>query len=164
MDALHEAVMARCWAPEDLPAEPRAGRYPRLSNPGPVVTGLEDGGAAAPVEVPEGLSRPEEALLAALRSIPDGPRVAAEFGRLAAALARARSLHPRFAEQEFHALGCLSEEHGEAVKEVTKQKPGWQDRMDAELRDLVVVALRMIFREYRHPEPDGLHGGASWDA
>jgi len=65
-------------------------------------------------------------------------------------LERARSLHPRFAENVFHALGFLSEEHGEAVREATKQLGGWEDRMDSELLDLLVVAIRIILREYEH--------------
>ena len=65
-------------------------------------------------------------------------------------LERARSLHPRFAENVFHALGYLSEEHGEAVREATKQLGGWEDRMDSELLDLIVVAIRIILREYEH--------------
>ena len=67
-------------------------------------------------------------------------------------LERARSLHPRFAENVFHALGYLSEEHGEAVREATKQLDGWEDRMDSELLDLIVVAIRIILREYEHDE------------
>ncbi len=65
-------------------------------------------------------------------------------------LERARSLHPRFAENVFHSLGYLSEEHGEAVREATKQLCGWEDRMDSELLDLIVVAIRIILREYEH--------------
>ncbi len=65
-------------------------------------------------------------------------------------LERARSLHPRFAENVFHALGYLSEEHCEAVREATKQLDGWEDRMDSELFDLLVVAIRIILREYEH--------------
>ena len=65
-------------------------------------------------------------------------------------LEHARSLHPRFAENVFHALGYLSEEHGEAVREATKQLGGWEDRMDSELLDLLVVAIRIILREYEH--------------
>ena len=67
-------------------------------------------------------------------------------------LQRARGLHSRFAENVFHALGYLSEEHGEAVREATKQLDGWEDRMDSELLDLVVVAIRIILREYEHDE------------
>lgn len=67
-------------------------------------------------------------------------------------LQRARVLHSRFAENVFHALGYLSEEHGEAVREATKQLGGWEDRMDSELLDLVVVAIRIILREYEHGE------------
>jgi hypothetical protein len=65
-------------------------------------------------------------------------------------LDRARGLHPRFAENTYHALGFLSEEHGEAIREATKGLPGWEDRMDSELLDLIVVAVRIILREYEH--------------
>lgn len=67
-------------------------------------------------------------------------------------LDRARCLHSRFAENVFHALGYLSEEHGEAVREATKQMPDWESRMDSELLDLIVVAIRIILREYEHEE------------
>ena len=71
------------------------------------------------------------------------------FEVVKARLERARGLHPGFAENVFHALGFLSEEHGESIREATKQLPGWEDRMDSELLDLIVVALRIILREYR---------------
>lgn len=61
----------------------------------------------------------------------------------------ARQRHPNFAIGVFHALGFLSEEHGEVVKEITKGKDGWEERMDNELIDLIVVALRMLNREYK---------------
>ena len=67
-------------------------------------------------------------------------------------LARAEARHPRFAEGTWHALGILSEEHGEAVREATKHAPGWEARMDSELIDLIVVALRMLRRDHIHPE------------
>jgi len=66
-------------------------------------------------------------------------------------LERARCLHPDYVgENLFHSLGFLSEEHGEVIKEATKGLPGWEDRMDSELLDLIVVAMRIILREYRH--------------
>lgn len=67
-------------------------------------------------------------------------------------LEAAREKHPGMAENLFHAIGFLSEEHGEAVREATKGLPGWEDRMDSELLDLIVVAVRIILREYRHDE------------
>jgi hypothetical protein len=67
-------------------------------------------------------------------------------------LERARGLHPRFAENTYHALGFLSEEHGEAIREATKGMPDWESRMDSELLDLIVVAIRIILREYEHEE------------
>jgi len=71
------------------------------------------------------------------------------FEIIKARLERARLLHPGFAENVFHAIGFLSEEHGEACREATKGLPGWEDRMDSELLDLIVVAMRIILREYR---------------
>ena len=65
-------------------------------------------------------------------------------------LERARILHPRFAENVWHATSFLSEEHGESVREASKHLPGWEERMDSELLDLIVVAIRIIFREYEH--------------
>lgn len=70
--------------------------------------------------------------------------------RFAIALKEARRKHPDFAEGVFHALGFLSEEHGEVVKEITKQKPGWEKLMDKELIDLMVVAYRMLNGEYEN--------------
>lgn len=67
-------------------------------------------------------------------------------------LERARRLHPRFAENVWHATSFLSEEHGEAIRESTKGLPGWEDRMDSELLDLIVVAIRIMLREYEHDE------------
>ena len=64
----------------------------------------------------------------------------------------AREKHPGMAENLFHAIGFLSEEHGEAVREATKGLPGWEERMDSELLDLIVVAIRIILREFRHDE------------
>ena len=67
-------------------------------------------------------------------------------------LERARGLHPGFATNQYHALGFLSEEHGEVSREITKGLPGWEDRMDSELLDLIVVAIRIILREYEYDE------------
>ena len=68
-------------------------------------------------------------------------------------LFEARKKHPDFAYGIFHALGFLGEEYGEVSKEITKQEPGWEERMDAELLDLIAVAIRMLRREYVHEEP-----------
>jgi hypothetical protein len=71
------------------------------------------------------------------------------FENIKARLESAREKHPGMAENLFHAIGFLSEEHGEAIREATKGLPGWEDRMDSELLDLIVVAARIILREYR---------------
>jgi hypothetical protein len=65
-------------------------------------------------------------------------------------LREARAKHPKVGENVYHALGALSAEHGEATQEIIKCKPGWEARMDSELQDVRVVALRMSLREYGH--------------
>lgn len=92
----------------------------------------------------------EKALLWSLHSHPDDERVATVLARVCYRLGEAREKHPRFAEQVYHALSFLSEEHGEVVREITKSKDGWEERMDSELLDLVAVAMRMLLREYEH--------------
>lgn len=67
-------------------------------------------------------------------------------------LERARCLHPRFAENVFHGVSFFEAEVGEAVQEVVKQRPNWDERMDNELIDAIVVAIRLILREYVHSE------------
>ena len=67
-------------------------------------------------------------------------------------LERARGLHPRFAENVFHGVSFFEAEVGEAVQEVVKQRPNWDERMDNELIDAIVVAIRLILREYVHSE------------
>ena len=63
-------------------------------------------------------------------------------------LERARGLHPKAGENVFHGLSAFEAEVGEAVQEVVKQRPGWEERMAYELVDAIVVALRLILREY----------------
>lgn len=94
----------------------------------------------------------EQALVWSLRQHPDDERVATILARACFRLGKAREKHPRFAEQVYHALSFLSEEHGEVVREVTKGKDGWEERMDEELLDLIAVAMRMLLREYEHGE------------
>ena len=94
----------------------------------------------------------EARLLSAIRIHPDGGAVAGALERVCLRLGEGRAKHPRFAENVFHGIGYLSEEHGEAVREATKQELGWAERMDSELLDLVVVALRLVLREYEHGE------------
>ena len=63
-------------------------------------------------------------------------------------LKRGERLHPDFAEGVYQALGFLGEEYGEVSREITKGEPGWEKRMDSELFDLIVVAIRMLLRDY----------------
>ena len=67
-------------------------------------------------------------------------------------LGRARRIHPKVGENIFHGLSAFEAEVGEAVQEVVKQRPGWEERMDDELIDTIVVAVRLILREYEHDE------------
>ena len=67
-------------------------------------------------------------------------------------LNRARRIHPKVGENIFHGLSAFEAEVGEAVQEVVKQRPGWEERMDDELIDTIVVAVRLILREYEHDE------------
>lgn len=100
------------------------------------------------------LSDPEFRLLVALRMHSDGSAIARVLASVCDRLREARTKHGRFAEQVYHALSFLSEEHGEVVREITKGRDGWEKRMDSELRDLIAVAMRMLLREYEHPEED----------
>ena len=100
------------------------------------------------------LNEDEFRLLVALRMHRDGNAIARVLASVCDRLREARSKHERFAEQVYHALSFLSEEHGEVVREITKGRDGWEKRMDSELRDLIAVAMRMLLREYEHPEED----------
>jgi len=103
-------------------------------------------------EHPDVLSTNERDLLLALFKHHDGNRIARVLVSVCTRLGEARAKHERFAEQVYHALSFLSEEHGEVVREVTKGKDGWESRMDSELHDLIAVAMRMLLREYEHGE------------
>lgn len=81
------------------------------------------------------------------------------FCKLEERLNRARRLHPRFAENVFHALSFLSAEHGEVCQAVCKGRTGWRSEMENELLDLIVVAVRMLLSEHSHPESSDLNGG-----
>ncbi|MBR4422625.1 MAG: hypothetical protein IKS68_00220 [Mailhella sp.] len=94
----------------------------------------------------------EDALLTALRQHQDGGALAKVLASVCIRLHEARAKHGRFAENVFHALGFFSEEHGESVREATKQAEGWEKRMDSELMDTIVVAMRILLREYEHGE------------
>ena len=96
------------------------------------------------------LSEEEYALVNALEGHEDYNRIAKVLELVCTRLGEARTKHERFAEQVYHALSFLSEEHGEVVREVTKGKDGWEFRMDSELLDLIAVAMRMLLREYEH--------------
>lgn len=67
-------------------------------------------------------------------------------------LQEAEGKHPYFAEGIYQALGFLSEEHGEVAKEITKQLEGWSERVEHELLDLMVVAFRILRKDYEHDE------------
>jgi len=99
-----------------------------------------------------GVTQAEYDLLDALQTHPDYDAIAKVLAGDLRRLSEARVKHERVGENVFHALGALSAEHGEAVQEVVKQREGWQARMDSELQDVRVVALRMSLREY--PEED----------
>lgn len=77
--------------------------------------------------------------------------------RLKSAFCKAQLLHPGFAEGLFHALGFLSEEHGEVVRAVTKGEG--KQRVQEELIDLIVVAWRMLRGEHERPDCDCAKGG-----
>lgn len=98
-----------------------------------------------------GLSEEELALIRALHWHRDGDRIALMLAGDLDRLREARAKHPKVGENVYHALGALSAEHGEATQEIIKCKPGWEARMDSELQDVRVVALRMSLREYEHP-------------
>ncbi len=82
----------------------------------------------------------------------DGDRIAGVLAGVLHRLAVAREKHPRYAENVWHGWGFVGEEYGEANKELTKARPGWLERAEEEMADLVVVTLRMMLREYQHGE------------
>lgn len=94
----------------------------------------------------------EQALLEALYLHEDGGAIARVLAGDLVRLAEAREKHPRVGENVYHALGALSAEHGEVCQELEKHREGWVTRMDSELQDVRVVALRMSLREYEHGE------------
>ena len=71
---------------------------------------------------------------------------------------RGELLHPVFAEGPYQALGYLEEELGEVAKEVMKKKDGWESRMNDELVDLVVVAIRMLRGDWKNDLSEGHEG------
>ena len=103
---------------------------------------------------PAKLNEAEFRLLLALRRHKDGDEIARVLAGDLDRLVDARLKHPRVGENVYHALGALSAEHGEVCQELEKHRDGWEKRMDEELKDVRVVALRMSLREYEHPEED----------
>lgn len=65
-------------------------------------------------------------------------------------MSRAKVVHPNFAESAQGGFLALSEEFGEVAKEISKQNEKWEERMDEELIDLIVVALRILNRDYEN--------------
>ncbi len=99
------------------------------------------------------LVTPEEhVLVQSLRQHRDGGAIAMVLAGDLGRLAEARAKHPKVGENAYHALGALSAEHGEVCQELEKHREGWEARMDEELTDVRVVALRMSLREYGHGE------------
>ena len=93
----------------------------------------------------------EAELIESLHGLGDaeyGDRIARILASDIDRLVEARKKHPKVGENVYHALGALSAEHGEVCQELEKHRPGWEDRMDSELQDVRVVALRMSLREY----------------
>ena len=100
------------------------------------------------------LTESEFRLFLALRRHWGHNRIARVLADDLARLVDAKLAHPRVGENVYHALGALSAEHGEVCQELEKHRDGWEARMDEELRDVRVVALRMSLREYGQPEED----------
>ena len=98
------------------------------------------------------LRDPEFYMLIALRQHKDFEAIATVLTGDLRRLKEARAKHPRVGENVYHALGALSAEHGEVCQELEKHREGWEARMDEELKDVRVVALRMSLREYEHEE------------
>ncbi len=94
------------------------------------------------------LSEEEYALVCALEGHEDYNRIAKVLTADLERLTEARAKHPRVGENVYHALGALSAEHGEVCQELEKHRDGWEGRMDSELQDVRVVALRMSLREF----------------
>ena len=98
------------------------------------------------------LNEDEFCLLLALRRHRDGDAIARVLTGDLDRLVDARLKHPDFACGQWEAIGFLEAEMGETTQEVVKGREGWEARMDEELKDVRVVALRMSLREYEHGE------------
>ena len=97
---------------------------------------------------------PEKWLVEELRHLEDGNDIATVLLEDLKRLQEARAKHPGFACGQYEAIANLEAEAGEVTREVVKGREGWEARMDEELKDVRVVALRMSLREYDHPEED----------
>ena len=100
----------------------------------------------------EKLTASERLLLYALRKHQDGGAIARVLAGDLDRLGEARAKHPDFACGQWEAIGYLEAEMGETTQEVVKGREGWEARMDDELKDVRVVALRMSLREYERGE------------
>ena len=100
------------------------------------------------------LTESEFRLLLALRRHWGHNRIARVLTGDLERLVDAKLAHPDFACGQWEAIGYLEAEVGEVTQEVVKGREGWEKRMDEELKDVRVVALRMSLREYEHPEED----------
>lgn len=98
------------------------------------------------------LTESEFLLLMAIRRHRDGNAIARMLKGDLERLVDARLKHPDFACGQWEAIGYLEAEMGETTQEVVKGYEGWEARMDEELKDVRVVALRMSLREYEHGE------------
>lgn len=101
-------------------------------------------------EHPDVLSTNERDLLLALFKHRDGNRIAKVLTDVLNRLQEGRAKHGRFAENVFHALSFFEAEVGETAQEIVKQREGWEQRAKDELIDSVVVAIRMLLKEYIH--------------
>ena len=98
------------------------------------------------------LNEAEFRLLLALRRHKDGDAIARVLAEVLDRLKEGRAKHERFAENVFHALSFFEAEVGETAQEIVKQREGWERRAKDELIDSVVVAIRMLLKEYIHEE------------
>ena len=98
------------------------------------------------------LTESESRLLFSLRRHMDGNCIARVLAGDLDRLVAARDKHADFACGQYEALANLEAEAGEVTQEIVKGREGWESRMDEELKDVRVVALRMSLREYEHGE------------
>jgi len=65
-------------------------------------------------------------------------------------LNHAREKHPEFACDVKEAILALVSECGEALQEVVKRRPCWEENMNYELIDVITVACRILRGEHKH--------------